>query len=285
MLVRIISGIIGVAVILPILWFSGTWVFPIFVAFVTVLSTFEMLRCIGVHKKYYLSVPVMLFSGITPIVARLSLDFEKLDIVFVLLTGAVVFAFYLLAISLFSKGDFLITDAAMVFMTVFYIIGGYTSLVLLRDFEPLGKYIYLLVFVGAWSTDIFAYFTGRAFGKHKLIPDVSPKKTVEGSIGGVIFCALAYVGYGFVLQKFFGLKPSYIILVCVAVVISVVAQIGDLTMSQIKRKYGIKDYGKVMPGHGGALDRFDSVLAVSLLLIIACGIIKGMGHEILREVI
>lgn len=285
MRIRIISGIIGTAIMIPVLIFSDTWLFPAFTAFVTFLSTFEMLRCIGVHKKYYLSIPVMLFAAAAPIVARLSEDFEKLDIVFVLLTGAVSFAFYLLAISLFSKGDFLISDAAMVFMTEFYIIGGYTSVVLLRDFQPLGNYIYLLVLIGAWSTDIFAYFTGRAFGKHKLIPDISPKKTVEGSIGGIVFCALAYIGYGFILQNFFSIKPNYIILACVAVVVSVVSQIGDLTMSQIKRKYGIKDYGNIMPGHGGALDRFDSVLAVSLLLIIACGIIKSLGYEILYEVI
>ena len=100
MRVRIISGIIGVAIAIPVLWFSDTWLFPIMVSLVTVLSTFEMLRCIGVHTKIYLSIPVMMFSAATPIVARLSLAYENIDIVFTLLTGAVVFAFYLLAISL-----------------------------------------------------------------------------------------------------------------------------------------------------------------------------------------
>ncbi len=280
MLVRIISGIIGTVIILPIIWFSDTWAFPIALALVTLISSYEMLRCIGVHKKYYFSLPVILFSGAAPIVARASQTIEKLDIVFVLLSGAVVFVIYVLAVSLFSKGDFKMSDAAMVFMTEFYIVGAYTSIVLLRDFEDSGKYIYLLVFLGAWATDIFAYFTGRAIGKHKLIPDVSPKKTVEGSIGGVVFCVLTLLGYAFVLQRFFGQKPNYLVIACVGVLISVVAQIGDLMMSQIKRKYGIKDFGNIMPGHGGLLDRCDSVLPVALILIIACGIIRIFGLKL-----
>lgn len=283
MLIRILSALAGCVIFIPILCFSHTWAFPIFMALVTFISVYEMMRCIGVHKKYYLSLPVMVFSGATPIIARLSSSVDGLDIVFVLLAGAVVFVLYLLGISLFSKGDFKLEDAAMVFMTCFYIVGGYTSTVLLRDLQG-GKYIYMLVFFGAWFTDIFAYFTGRFFGKHKLIPKVSPKKTVEGSIGGIVFCAISYVAYGFVLEKFFSQKPNYIVLACIAVVISVVSQIGDLTLSQIKRKYGIKDYGKIMPGHGGLLDRFDSVLAVSLILIIVCGIVKGLGMEILEVI-
>ncbi len=285
MLVRIISGILGSMVIFPVLWFSDTWALPIFMSFVTLVSSYEMLRCIGVHKKYYFSLPVIMFSGAAPIVARASQTVPGLDIVFVLLAGGVVFVIYVLAVSLFSKGDFLMSDAAMVFMTEFYIVGGYTSIVLLRDFEGAGKYIYLFVFFGAWSTDIFAYFTGRALGKHKLIPDVSPKKTIEGSIGGIIFCVLTLLGYAFVLQKFFGQQPNYLIIACIGVIISVVAQIGDLMMSQIKRKYEIKDFGKIMPGHGGLLDRFDSVLPVALILIIACGFIRIFGLELFLEVL
>ena len=99
-------------------------------------------------------------------------------------------------------------------------------------------------------------------GKHKLIPDVSPKKTVEGAIGGVVFCTLAFVLYGFVLTVVIdGIQANYLAFVCVGIVLSVVSQCGDLVFSLIKRKYGIKDYGKLMPGHGGILDRFDSVIA------------------------
>lgn len=278
---RIISAIVGIAIMIPALWFSDTWVLPILMSLITIVSVFEMLRCIGVHKKIYLTVPVLIFAGGTPLIARaFGLD-GSYNVVFVLLAGAVCFAFYILAISLFSKGDFIIKDAAMVFMTVFYITGGYTSIILLRDLDVIGKYIYLVVFVGSWISDTFAYFVGKAIGKHKLIPDVSPKKTVEGSIGGVVFCVLALLGYALVLDKCFGMSPNYWSFAGMGLVTAVVSQIGDLMMSQIKRSYDIKDFGKIMPGHGGLLDRFDSVLAISLILIIFCGAVEGLGFKIM----
>ena len=167
-------------------------------------------------------------------------------------------------------------------MTTFYICGGFTSIVLLRDFQNIGMYLFMLIFVGAWMTDIFAYFVGRFFGKHKLIPEISPKKTVEGSIGGIVFCSLSFVLYGFILSYFTSISlVSYIVLGVVGVIISIVSQIGDLTMSQIKRQFGVKDYGKIFPGHGGMLDRFDSILAVALVLLIACAVVRHFGIHII----
>ena len=107
-------------------------------------------------------------------------------------------------------------------------------------------------------------------GKHKLIPEVSPKKTIEGSIGGTLFCVLSFVVFGIVVDSFFGTNANLIFLAISGVFVAIVAQMGDLIMSLIKREYGIKDYGKLFPGHGGVLDRFDSILAVSLMLAIIC---------------
>ena len=135
-----------------------------------------------------------------------------------------------------------------------------------------------MIFLGAWITDTFAYFTGFFFGKHKLIEDVSPKKTIEGSIGGIFFCALSFVIFGLVVDTWFACDANLIFLGVSGVVISLIAQVGDLIMSVIKRQYGIKDYGKIFPGHGGMLDRFDSILAVSLGLCAVClfGILTGI---------
>ena len=130
-----------------------------------------------------------------------------------------------------------------------------------------GEYYWYFIFIGAWVTDTFAYFSGRLFGKHKLIPAVSPKKTVEGAIGGAVCCALVAMLYGLVIGKCFdGVSPNYLVLAVSGLLIAVVSQIGDLAMSAIKRQYGIKDYGKLLPGHGGLLDRFDSCMAVTILL-------------------
>ena len=106
-------------------------------------------------------------------------------------------------------------------------------------------------------------------GKHKLIPDVSPKKTVEGSIGGIVFCILFLTLFGFIVDLLNpALEANLLIFALAGLFVSVVAQVGDLSMSVIKRTYGIKDYGKLFPGHGGILDRFDSVLAVSVVLLV-----------------
>ena len=141
--------------------------------------------------------------------------------------------------------------------------------VYIRDFGANGKYLYLLIFIGAWVTDIFAYFTGVFFGKHKLIESVSPKKTIEGSIGGTLFCALGFVVMGIVANSF-GCNANFVFLAIGGVIISVISQIGDLIMSVIKRHYGVKDYGRLFPGHGGMLDRLDSILAVSFALSALC---------------
>ena len=280
MLIRILSSLLGCAIIIPVLIFSDTWAFPVFMALVSFISVYEMMRCIGVHKKHYLTIPFCLFGAALPIVARLSAQKANIDFGFIVLAVSAVCAIYLLTVSLFSREKFNIEKASTVFLTLFYIVGGYTALVLIRDFDGVGKYVYLLTFVGAWFTDIFAYFTGRFLGKHKLIPDISPKKTVEGSIGGIVFCMIAYVVYGVVLQNMFGLKPNYIALALVAILISFVSQVGDLTLSAIKRKFGIKDFGKIMPGHGGLLDRFDSVIPVSLLLYLAFRAAEAFGISI-----
>ena len=133
-----------------------------------------------------------------------------------------------------------------------------------------GIYLFVLALLGAVATDIAAYFIGCRFGKHKLIPDVSPKKTIEGAVGGIVICALACVIYGAVIGAIFHVTPKYLPLLILGVVISVISQIGDLIASLIKRHFNLKDYGNLLPGHGGILDRFDSVIAISPFIFLLC---------------
>ena len=126
-----------------------------------------------------------------------------------------------------------------------------------------------MVFLGAWICDTFAYFTGVLIGKHKLIPEISPKKTIEGSIGGIIFTIIGFIVYGLIMNSFFEAQLSYVYLAILGLALSVVSQVGDLIASAIKRQYSIKDFGNIFPGHGGVLDRFDSVmLSAPVLLMI-----------------
>ena len=255
---RIVTAVVATLIFLPFLIFSHTLAFPLVLSFAATLGVYEMLKCLG-EKSLAVSIPSYCVSIALPLCARLYGD-EQAFFNFAHKV-LVVYVFYLAVVAVFSKGKKNISDMAMVYVAVCFIVNGFSSIVLLRDYQY-GQYIYFLVFLCPWMTDIFAYFTGFFLGKHKLIPDVSPKKTVEGAIGGIVFCTLSMVLYGFVMTKAIeGISANYLAFVCVGIVLSVVSQCGDLVFSLIKRKYGIKDYGRLMPGHGGILDRFDSVIA------------------------
>ena len=264
---RIITAVVALAAFIPVLIFSHTWAFPIAMAILSAIGAVEMLACIGM-KKWHLTSLTLIVAAAFPVLARVFGASENFMPVFV----AVFFCYLIiiLALCVFSKGKYDVGEAGISFTMVFYVAASFTSIVLLRDCE-IGAYLYLLAFLGPWMSDSAAYFCGRAFGRHKLIPDVSPKKTVEGSIGGIIFTGIAFAVYGaFTLVGENGGVLSYVILFIMGALTSGVSQIGDLIASLIKRKYGIKDYGKLFPGHGGVMDRFDSVLITSpVLLIIA----------------
>lgn len=278
MLKRIITSIIAVIIFVPILVFSNTWVFPIAMSFACLVACFEMMSCIGQKKNIWLMIPICLVGLAFPIGMRyaylMSAQHPNTFCEVIKLAMGIFFilALYIFSVAVFDHKKLSITDAGLIYASIAYIVAAFTSIVYIHDFIDYGGYIYLLVFICAWITDTFAYFTGRFFGKHKLIPEVSPKKTVEGAIGGVVFCVISAIIFAIVVENFFigtG-KANYLVLGISAVFISVVSQTGDLIMSVIKRHYGIKDYGKLFPGHGGILDRFDSVLAVSILFAVIC---------------
>ncbi|MBQ6569653.1 MAG: phosphatidate cytidylyltransferase [Clostridia bacterium] len=150
-----------------------------------------------------------------------------------------------------------------------------------RQFE--GLKMALLMVAIAWLTDTFALFSGMLFGKHKLSPVISPKKTVEGAVGGFIMCiALCMLGCWLYAEKVRGgeICIDLLNLGIVTAVCSVVSMIGDLSFSFVKRYYKIKDYGKIMPGHGGVLDRFDSVLFVAPVFLILCQYLPFVGEVV-----
>ncbi len=268
MLKRIITSIVAICVLVPILWFSNTAIFPVAVAVITVVCLFEMFRCMGVHKNIALTLPLYIFAAVFPILQRLFENDMHVAIIAFIAGGA--YLVYLFALVVWSHGKLAYNNACSICLTAFYIMLAMNMILYVRDFGETGRYLYFLIFIGAWFTDTFAYFTGVFFGKHKLIEDVSPKKTIEGSIGGILFCALGYVGFGLITDFFFGCDANLIFLAISGVIIAIIAQVGDLIMSVIKRHYNIKDYGKIFPGHGGVLDRFDSILAVSLGVALMC---------------
>ncbi len=267
MLTRIITALVALCVLIPVLIFSNTWVLPIAVAIVCFIGTYEALKCIGTLKKPIISGVLLSLSAAVPILTRLVNHTCSVFVSMACIVFAVIL--YFMTVLVFSKGTVGISEISISAFMSFYVISGFSAIVFLHDRFDGGHYTYLLVFIGAWITDVFAYFCGRLFGKHKLIPEVSPKKTVEGSIGGTLFSGVAFVLFGIILESIeIYVDQSHFQLFVFGVIAAVVAQIGDLCMSALKRHYGIKDFGKIFPGHGGVLDRFDSILSVSIVLLI-----------------
>ena len=255
---------------LTVVIFSEFIVYPLALALLAIIATFEVLRVIGSHKIWTLSIPAYLISAAFPLTAYFVDSNNSLE--FLLILAAVVFVYlvWLMGVSVFSKGKIAFSKVSETLVGVTYVAVSFTSLSLIRYINhDFGVFLVVLVFVISWTCDTAAFAVGSLIGKHKLIPEISPKKTVEGAIGGVVFsallCALYGLGLDLVIEK---IQVNYLYLILFGIILSVVSQLGDLIASLIKREYDVKDYGRIFPGHGGVLDRFDSVLAVSTILLI-----------------
>ena len=270
---RIITGLIMLIVCLPVIIFSGTVLFPIFLSLMCLIGTFELLKCVRCEREYYISVPSLVLAAGFPSAVWFITD--KRTLVFVTVAVVFVFLIYLMSVTVMMRGKVRLVDTGFRFTMLAYVIGGFSAAVKLRTLEN-GEYIFFMVYVVAFFTDIFAYFTGYFFGRHKLIPEVSPKKTVEGAVGGLVFGAASLALYGFVIHCISGLEPNYLFLCIAGFSVSIISQFGDLITSLLKREFGIKDFGNILPGHGGVLDRFDSVLAAAPALFLLCTFSSGI---------
>jgi phosphatidate cytidylyltransferase len=275
MKVRVITALVAIACIIPFFYFSEAvgldnplnYLFPLLIAAISGVGVWEMVRCLHLDKNYFISLPLMAAGFVFPMLARVMGNLDMMqEFVKICMVSAILLAVYLFFIIVFRFGKVNMDKVSMSFMTAFYITAANTAVVVLRDMEY-GKFLYLIPFILSWTTDSAAYFAGRLFGKHKLIEAVSPKKTVEGAIGGFIFCAITAVAYGLIIGACYDVTPNYLALALGGIVIGVVSQVGDLVMSAIKREQGVKDYGHLLPGHGGILDRFDSSMAVTVVVL------------------
>jgi len=175
-----------------------------------------------------------------------------------------------------------IIDCAVTMFGFYYVTFLLSNVYFVREIPEYGQYLVWLIFICAWASDTGAYFVGVNFGKRKLVPLLSPGKTVEGTVGGILSAGILAFVYGFVLQTYFGLEINFIwIFAVIGVIGAALSQLGDLTASAIKRYTGIKDFGGILPGHGGVMDRFDSVLftapAVYLMVRILLYIMERQG--------
>ncbi len=272
MKIRVITATIMVALMIPLFWYSYTVAFPILMAFLGAVGVYEMQDCIGAKKRILSLIPSLAAAVGMPFAAR----YMRNEIFVLISVISLALITYSYVLSVFSSSKYTVETAGLSSSTTIYISLGFSSVVLLRDMAN-GELIFLLAFIIPWVTDTFAYFSGRLFGKHKLIPEVSPKKTIEGSVGGTLFAVLFTLLYGFIACCFFEARPDYGALAAVSFAVSLLSQCGDLVMSLVKRKFGVKDYGKLFPGHGGVLDRFDSVVCIAPVLWLLTELIPSLA--------
>lgn len=165
-------------------------------------------------------------------------------------------------------------DLMSAFFSVVYI-GVMLSMIYLLRQENDGIYYVWFIFIGSWVCDTCAYFAGSLLGRHKMAPVLSPKKTIEGAVGGVLGSILVALIYGLILSHIKNISMAQVAFYClIAFVTSIFSQVGDLTASAVKRHFDVKDYGALIPGHGGILDRFDSCIVTAPLIYILVSLVR-----------
>lgn len=256
---RIVTGLFIGIVILAMVGLGGWW-FSIFVSLMATVAMVELLKMkkirafslrgiVGLISMWLLLVPTSWFDQTIPI------QYTKIEtFIFLILV--------LLMLTVLTKNKFTFDEVGFIVLSSVYVGFGFHYLIMTREVADIGLWLVLFVLVLIWTTDSGAYFVGKFMGKNKLWPEISPNKTIEGSVGGIVLALI--VGSLFYLINPF--LSSYITALLIIFATAIFGQIGDLVESALKRHYAVKDSGNVLPGHGGILDRFDSLIFVMPLL-------------------
>lgn len=263
---RIIAGAVFVVVLALTFFFAPLAVTAVTMAFMTALASYELLYTTGLVRSIRLNVYSALMSVLVVLWSYLGSAYAPM------ILGILLYLMLLFSELLLSSGKTPVAQVGYCLLSGLLIPCMLSSLLRIRAWTD-GQLLLLVPFIMAYCSDTGAYFVGVTMGKHKMCPNISPKKSWEGFIGGIAIAVLGMVAFGLVLDKACGMNVNYALAVVYGLIGSLGSVFGDLSMSVIKRQTGIKDYGKLIPGHGGILDRFDSVmitapLTEALLLII-----------------
>ncbi len=284
---RVISGLVGIVILFLVLSQFNTWMFD---AVLFVLYAIAMHEIQNAFKEGNVKITEFVLDVLGFVVFILPSYYNNVNYMLTSALFVVAFAF----IVVFNFDNIKFTTIASQIAFGIYILIGFGSILRFKNLLPYNTYgwdgAFLLVCTAAvaWGGDVFAYFSGYFFGKHKLAPTLSPKKTIEGAIGGIVgSVCLTWL----ILWSYSLLKPilensqlthsfdfKHIIAIGIITAFgSIVGMVGDLFASAVKRQVGIKDYGKIMPGHGGVMDRFDSILLVAPLVSSTIGLVIANG--------
>jgi phosphatidate cytidylyltransferase len=255
---RIVSGVTGAIFALMVLFFNQNCLIllNIITAIIAVLAMWEVFSVMNITKLFMITVPTLIFVPVLPL----------FGFAMVWQTAWYVYTLWMFS-AMVIKPSVELKSVTVTYTMAILISFSLGQIIELRDFGgEYGSFFVLLALAVAWMSDTGAYFCGKFFGKNKLCPEVSPKKTIEGFIGGIITCILSMIFIAYVFNNFIFPQRhqiNYALIIILGLIGSPISSLGDLCFSVIKRKCGVKDFGTLMPGHGGILDRFDSVIFVA----------------------
>ena len=248
---RLLSGIVLVIILIATVGTGGGLLFG-FLALISLIGLSELYKVVDVQSK------VLGFTGYLAAVVYYGILYTGQMQYVTFLT--IVFLVVLMAVYVFSFPVFKAEQVMTVFFGVFYVAVMLSYVYQTRMLDD-GAVAVWLIFLSSWGCDTCAYCVGMLLGKHKMAPKLSPKKSVEGAVGGVVGAALLTALYVSIFRSQLGITMTEVwLLAGVSAIGALISMVGDLAASAIKRNYDIKDYGKLIPGHGGILDRFDSVI-------------------------
>lgn len=257
-LTRALSGIILILIIAVTAVIGGDLLYGVVFA-VSLIGLFELYRVAGIEKTV-LGITGYIAAIIYFIIIRFA-ECSHFTMFAVLLLIAV------MAVYVFTFPKYPTEKVIMAYFGVMYVPVMMSFMYLVRNYNKDGIYTFWLIFIASWACDTCAYLAGVVCGKHKMAPVLSPKKTVEGAAGGIIGAALIGAVYGIVIgNRLSTIDNAPVLFAVIGAAGGLISMIGDLCASAIKRNYDIKDYGKLIPGHGGIMDRFDSVIITAPLI-------------------
>lgn len=258
LITRVISACLGFPLVVIVFIFANNIVFDIIISAISIICLYEYFTCFKQGKKANPST----WLGYIVCVLIICLNFVDKTIMWTSLVCIIPISIFILATELFfSKGKKNIIDMAVTLFGICYIPITFFFLDLIQSIEPNGKIYLWYVIIAAWGSDTCAYLIGRKFGKHKFT-EISPNKSIEGSVAGVVGALVIGLIYTVIMNNVFALSINYFAITAILLVLAIIGQIGDLAASAIKRYCKIKDFSEIIPGHGGMLDRFDSVIFV-----------------------
>lgn len=269
MLTRIISAAVGIVIAIVVLILHDTFVLNLAIGLISAVMVYELLNAVKCFRIYILSFPSMLYAVLLPFLVRTEYAFLASFVYVILMFAGTIFQHrHIKAVkTLVTVACTLLVSNAMSTLIQLYDYGELQMMAAGKASGVLGLVYLIMGLCGAWIADTAAYFVGTFLGRNKLCPEISPKKTIEGFVGGILVTGILFVLINFLCAKFLlDVSVNYFAVCVLGMLLAVIGTIGDLSASILKRQCGIKDYGNIMPGHGGLMDRFDSVIFVAPFL-------------------